>query len=848
LFNIIGDVIDVPQLITLLSKFKDVPNELDRYLNRKSKLDSYNDLFRKISLTDSKSKYITYATLTLKGREGISEGFLYVINSIFPLYINDLISKIELRIETSFKRTFTDFESLNAIASTWKSFVKIDNNYNITGRDVLVKNYSYIGDSEIGQDLITSYLELSNSLSLIDKEALKEDLEEFRSFIVSQRDIINSDAEVWIDKSKNVNDRKIMLYNKSPDRVAALNLEYKRVLDLLVTREINTVDSISRIDYIDIFEKDVTDKSITSDAMGELIADASTPTDILEEISVFFGINETDQRSLNTYNPEKTIANLDAIEGDYEKYIVNLNSYIAKFENEKDYIFNNINFKSRFDSVSKALTLANSNRTVLDGNRENALKKIILSRESENRGYDLYDQAFRAFENEEFTVAREDIDRAKDVAEQSISFSKNRRVIDDLIPSLYNLEDQITQEEARIVIRDVRRLITLGKNKYLEGAYIPASNIFKEAELKWAKTNTDPHPEIPYWLALIRDALDIESGRYLSITEPLYSVLAGYLSFAENYYRIGLTEKNKVDKLRAFDRADNYLVKILEVRPLNERARLLQLQVLKSKDPEAFKITFINDFTRYRNDVIRSIENKTSISSNQILPLLSSYETIIEDAYLLKPKLSGTIRRDKLERFYKPVSTLGKSSKTVANEKADNSEKRQIISKAYSRFKDLYKIADRDQKDIVRRMINLSEVALGFRRLPVDISNIRESDSIFIKAKNRLDSSDNRDVDILNSILQELKLALSLNPGNEDIPILIDDILVMLGEESNFQLAPNEDKLFRDAQKDFIDGNYYDSKDKIIIILKANVKNKNYPKLKELINRVEVKIKEEINI
>ncbi|QEN03249.1 hypothetical protein EW093_00525 [Thiospirochaeta perfilievii] len=854
------------RLVSTLESIKEIPDIIDNFTKINSKLFDYNELFSKITIEGSKSNFITYATLTLDGRSQEEEGILYIINSLFPRYINDIVSKLENRINSDYKIAVDKFDSglydestpiFNSISSSlkalrdttslWKIFIDIDDNLNITGRDILVDKYSYYGDSQVGLQVIDSFKTITQLK--IDLESFdNEDYTTYRNYINENLILAKTRISEWNKIEDNINKRTILKYKKAPLWIADIKKEIEKLEKRYIDQEITLVSNLSRENFIDIFEVDSDEIVDGSDAMGDAIRKAALPTDSPQNIKVFFDINNTDERELLTYNPETALENLENIELEYSQYITKLEGFISKFENEKSYIFENKGFSSRFDSALKSLELATVNRDLLNRYKNEAINKITLSKESENRGVTTYQNALNAFEREDFNVARELIETGKTISETAISYSNNSYVINELIPSLYRLNDEIKQEEARIVIRDVRQLITLGKTQYLEGAYIPASDLFKEAELRWAEINTEPHPEIPYWLALTRDALAIESGRYLSVTEPLYSILAGYLSFAENAYREGVKEENKVNKLKSFAVADSYLLKVLEVRPLNERARFLQLQVLKSKDPESFKVIFRNDFNRYRSNVLKAIENVNFIEPNNEEAILLAYEEIVRDAYRLNPRYSGSRRRVLLERFYTPTSTVGKSKTQIDREKSDIEDKRKIINESYTRFKDLLKIAEDDQKNQVQQIINLSEVALGFKRLPVDTSNIRESDAIFVNAQNKLRSIDQTDIDSLRGILTDLQKALSLNPNNQEIPVVIDDILVMLGEESNFQLAPNEDRLFREAQKDFIEGNYFEARDKILIILRANDKNKNYPKLKELINRVEIKIKVEITI
>lgn len=867
-----SDVVDLDSLERTLLPFKEVYGYIRDYERSLRRLDNLNNTFSKVSTDGSKSNYISFASFTLTGRwldreNEIykEEGVLYVLNRIFPVFVDDMLHTIEERAITDFNNGVKNYNlraSLNAdndfdsavnnfialveVTSLWKSYIEVGLDYELSNTEIIEDYYSYIGDARRAIEIIEHYRELDELIIAVENSFETDNDLTYRTLLEEEIVVVRERLETWGRINDEIEGREQIRYNMAGDWTNDLITEYTRQNIRLVNREIDLLNRISSESYITIFDEDIILGEPEIDILGNSIDIAASATTVEEIIYVYFGIENTDERELETFNPEVALSELNEIEVDYLIFIDLLEDYLESFRDEKDYILEDLYFGGRVNNVQTILNSARAKQLQLITYKQQAQTKIRNSKGFEDRGVTQLENAILASQQQNFNGARDFIKTGKELAEQAISFNKNRYVIDELIPEFYNLEDFITQEEARLVIQEVRRLITVGKTQYLEGAYLPASNIFREAELKWAETNTESHPEIPYWLALIKDALDIESGRYLNITEPLYSVLAGYLSFAENFYRLGVRAENRVEKIKAFSKAKNYLNKVIEVKPLNERARFLQLQVQKSEDPEAFKVTFNNEFQRYRNITLKAIDDNENISSTNALGVLASYEEIVRDAYLLNPRLSGTIRRAKLERFYKPVSTSGKSQAQVNAEKSANEDNRTKINESYIRFKDLFRIAEGDQKNQVSRMIDISEVALGFRRLPVDISNIRESNAIFARAQVTLSQTNQTEIEALNDILSNLQRAVTLNPGNENIPVVIDEILYMLGEESNFQLSPEDDKLFREAQKLFIDALYFDAESKIIDILNANSKNKNYPKLKELIQRVEIKLGREI--
>lgn len=196
---------------------------------------------------------------------------------------------------------------------------------------------------------------------------------------------------------------------------------------------------------------------------------------------------------------------------------------------------------------------------------------------------------------EDFTQARAVVNDISTKYAQSLALQEDaafRAESDDQIKSLF---DTILKAENVVVVRDVRALITKGSQAYLNQQFNPAEQTLLTARTRWATTNTDPNPEVEYWLTLASYALSVTTGRELSPIDPLYNEVQQLLNFARRQFTLAqeqLAAGKKNEGLDLMRQAKEVLTKILIPFPLNQEARLLNLSILKASDPDNFPTLF----------------------------------------------------------------------------------------------------------------------------------------------------------------------------------------------------------------------------------------------------------------
>ncbi|MDA3811444.1 MAG: hypothetical protein PF518_14090 [Spirochaetaceae bacterium] len=218
----------------------------------------------------------------------------------------------------------------------------------------------------------------------------------------------------------------------------------------------------------------------------------------------------------------------------------------------------------------------------------------------ENQGSKMIDNVRAIVSNnlagrEDYDRARENLKDANNAFFMSFSFKENldlRKRVDD---NLAGLQQLLLDGENRLVVVDVRNFINQGKNAYLNRQYGQSRVFLERAQNRWLTTNTEDHPEILYWQALVDLALQFDRGRTISKTEPLYDEMTQFLNLAYSNYSKGVNLISRGDRtagLEALDGALNTLENVTIYMPKNESAALLRLKIAQLIDPEQFRESF----------------------------------------------------------------------------------------------------------------------------------------------------------------------------------------------------------------------------------------------------------------
>jgi hypothetical protein len=159
-------------------------------------------------------------------------------------------------------------------------------------------------------------------------------------------------------------------------------------------------------------------------------------------------------------------------------------------------------------------------------------------------------EARSALQANNFEIARERLDRARERYLTSLSFEQDAALRANSDRLLNELASAIIKAQNELVIADTRRLLNEGKSQYLQGQFDRAESALLQARSRWNTTNATPEVEVEYWLKLVQTALSVKSGRDIPITAPLYPEMSQLISLAKGYYEEGAALLAKRDRVR----------------------------------------------------------------------------------------------------------------------------------------------------------------------------------------------------------------------------------------------------------------------------------------------------------
>jgi hypothetical protein len=248
-------------------------------------------------------------------------------------------------------------------------------------------------------------------------------------------------------------------------------------------------------------------------------------------------------------------------------------------------------------------------------------------------------EARSALQANNFEVARERLDRARERYLTSLSFEQDAALRANSDRLLNELASNIIKAQNELVIADTRRLLTEGKSQYLQGQFDRAESALLQARSRWNTTNATPEVEVEYWLKLVQTALSVKSGRDIPITAPLYPEMSQLISLAKGYYEEGaalLAKRDRVGALNQFLLARQKIADIKVIFPLNQEARVLELRIDQLTDADAFNRQFSRMVEEARAKINTNSDLTTAYSDlkdlEAINPRYAGLRALIEQA------------------------------------------------------------------------------------------------------------------------------------------------------------------------------------------------------------------------
>lgn len=241
-----------------------------------------------------------------------------------------------------------------------------------------------------------------------------------------------------------------------------------------------------------------------------------------------------------------------------------------------------------------------------------------------------------------FDGARERLERARERYLASLSFEQDPLLRAESDKLLSELATTILKTENDLVVTETRRLLTSGKDLYLQGEFDRAETTLLQARSRWSTTNTTPEVEVEYWLKLVQTALSVKTGRDIPVTAPLFPEMSQLLSLAKLYYEDGaslLAKRDKTGAIKSFNQARQKISEVKVVFPLNQEARVLELKIDQLSDPDQFAAKFARMFNEARLKVDAKADLTTAYSDlkdlEAINPRYTGLRALIERTEIL---------------------------------------------------------------------------------------------------------------------------------------------------------------------------------------------------------------------
>jgi hypothetical protein len=323
---------------------------------------------------------------------------------------------------------------------------------------------------------------------------------------------------------------------------------------------------------------------------------------------------------LQVKRPDSAVQLLTKTQTDLEKADLELENIIESLDN-----------KNPLEKADKSLVILLEAASKLRTDIVEKTNKItrLLSRakvlnDSADDAYSLgnlrLDEAYSKFSREDYDGARKKYYDAESQFLKSLEYRENESVRNLLTTELAKLDSDITDALNSQIVREVRALITRGKDFYNLQEFIKAEQSFQQAQERYKVTNTARNSEIENWLIKIKRALEATSGREIALTDPLYPDIISILNLVQEEFEKGKNFLNSGSKDQADIHFTEAIKKIELVKtpfPRNFKASVLYLQILEYTQAEAFKSFFKSMY----DTSIKNISNDPKTADDDLLAL-----------------------------------------------------------------------------------------------------------------------------------------------------------------------------------------------------------------------------------
>jgi hypothetical protein len=235
-----------------------------------------------------------------------------------------------------------------------------------------------------------------------------------------------------------------------------------------------------------------------------------------------------------------------------------------------------------------------------------ARQELVMAQSSKNQADEIFRRAESNYRADRFSAARSDLQRARELYNESLSHQESDSLRQSSDKALADLGQRINESENKLIVAEVRALKTRAKNDYYAGDFESAESLLNRAESRWAVTNVEEDEEIKNLKLLVQNALSMKTGREIKPTAPLYPEMSQILSNAHQFFDQGealIKAGKREEALAILADAKKKLQELQMVYPLNQEAALLTLRIDELVDPKQFNESFSRRVQAARQNV-----------------------------------------------------------------------------------------------------------------------------------------------------------------------------------------------------------------------------------------------------
>ena len=596
---------------------EDLTPALNDYINLKHILDtaagSFSRTLNEIRISDpdiGDRNHLAFVMVLMNGRanESAQEGMLGVFDAYWQSIVEPIFNAVTAYIERENNASVAaisreDFLSVYSPSDTINNFIEFAYDlfdrrrafYELSNRQTITLRGKNILYSDIPHFTeITALKEASNLLyraagiglrQEIDRSSIDRWLEGNITIIQAlsgeqrTRAAINelkTEVEEIIAEANAVNSELNSYYSVTQITDALRSIQ--SINNFLVTEEYKSIQRYYNIAHIN-FQNNLTARSneletgrrhiYGDERTGDILTALRYPTDAIPVLTSMIAAAEADHN--------------------------NTSPFIQQYRNEPSAITSVPDIArtnaDHLASISELTAIASEGRELLEIARNRAAQAEAYSQE----GMRLFGEAQAALQRQDFSLARERIERASVRFSDSLNLQESAPVRQIRDVQLINFGQSVATAENQLVIADVRVMLNSARNLYFNGNFIQAEDSLVRARNRWHTTNADENEEVVLWLGIVRNALSASSGRVISPTAPLYPEMSQLLSQAHRNYEDGVRFINSGQRqlgLIRFDEARQLTREVKLVFPLNQEAGILDLRIEQFIDPPAFNASF----------------------------------------------------------------------------------------------------------------------------------------------------------------------------------------------------------------------------------------------------------------